>query len=88
MKSQGKLRERVAKTKRLSRERTLTLWQRLDLIREREGLSDSQFAEALGMSRQQYSNLKTNDQRLTTAWRIAVEAMDKYGLAFLAVTHH
>jgi transcriptional regulator with XRE-family HTH domain len=66
--------------------RPLSLWQRLDRIREREGLTNCRFAEVLGMSRQQYSNLKGNDQRMTTAWRIAVEAMESYGTTFIKPT--
>ena len=62
---------------------TLPLAARLDRVRRHERLTENRFAEVLGMSKQQYYNMKAKSQRVTKAWEIALKAMEQYGLDFL-----
>ncbi len=69
-----------------TRTKTLTLAARLDRVRRRAKLTEYGFARVLGMSQQQYYNMKANGQRVTKAWDIALKAMEKFGLDFLTVS--
>lgn len=63
----------------------LSMSERLARIEMREGISGNEFARRLGISNSDYHNkYKTNHREPTTAWKIALWVIDKYGTKILS----
>jgi transcriptional regulator with XRE-family HTH domain len=69
------------------RHKIKSLSERLAAIEQREGISGSELARRLGMKTSDYHNkLKKNRRPPTTAWRIALQAIDEYGSGWINPT--
>jgi hypothetical protein len=62
-----------------------SLTERLAAIEQREGISGNKLAQRFRVSSSDYHNkLKKNNRPPTTAWRIALQAIDENGSEWIA----
>lgn len=66
--------------------KTKSTGERFAAIERREKITSAEMARRLGITRHDYARLRYNDRRPTTAWRIALQAIDEHGSEWITPT--